>query len=85
MEQLAPYLPDFPCNPGDVRFVGKPIDYVAFPGSAEGKPIEEIVLIEVKTGQSQLSTREKEIECAVKKGRVRYEVYRLPDADKDSY
>ncbi|MFA5851806.1 MAG: Holliday junction resolvase-like protein, partial [Spirochaetales bacterium] len=27
-EQLAPYLPDFPCDPGDARFVGKPIDFV---------------------------------------------------------
>ena len=29
-EQLAPYLPDFPCNPGDARFIGKPIDFVCF-------------------------------------------------------
>ena len=30
LEQVAPFLPDFPCNPADVRFVGKPIDFVAF-------------------------------------------------------
>ena len=41
-EQLAPYFPDFPCNPGDVKFLGKPIDFIAFPGMAEGKKIEEI-------------------------------------------
>lgn len=78
-EQLAPYLPNFPCNPGDVRFVGKPIDYVAFPGAAEGKEIKEILLIEVKTGSSQLSDREKEIRRAVDAGRVRYVEYRISD------
>ena len=42
-EQIAPFLPDFPCNPADVRFIGKPVDFIAFPGMAEGKSIEEIV------------------------------------------
>lgn len=78
-EQLAPYLPDFPCNPGDVRFIGKPVDYIAFPGSAEGKPIKDVVLIEVKSGESHLSGREREIRAAVKAGRVHYVEYRLPD------
>lgn len=76
-EQLAPYLPNFPCNPGDVRFVGKPIDYIAFPGSAEGKSIDEILFIEVKTGTASLSPREKEIKNAVQSGRVRYVEYRV--------
>ena len=74
-EQLAPFLPDFPCNPGDVRFVGKPIDFVAFPGAAEGHEIKEVLFIEVKTGNSKLSSREKEIRKAVEKGCVRYVVY----------
>ncbi len=75
-EQIAPFLPNFPCNPGDVRFVGKPIDFVGFPGAAEGKPIKEVLLIEVKTGRSQLSQREKEIKAAVDAGKVRYVVWR---------
>ncbi len=75
-EQLAPFLPGFPCNPGDVRFVGKPVDFVGFPGASEGKSIEEVLIIEVKTGKSQLSQREKEIKKAVENGRVRYVVYR---------
>jgi predicted Holliday junction resolvase-like endonuclease len=76
-EQLAPYFPDFPCNPGDVKFLGKPIDFIAFPGMAEGKKIEEIILIEVKSGESQLSEREKEIKEAVLKGKIRYVQYRI--------
>ena len=73
VEQLAPYLPDFPCNPGDVRFVGKPVDFVAFSGLTEKGRIDEIVLIEVKTGESALNEREKEVRKAVQEGRVRYE------------
>lgn len=76
-EQLAPYFPDFPCNPGDVKFIGKPIDFIAFPGMAEGKKIEEIILIEVKSGESQLSEREKEIKEAVLKGKIRYVQYQI--------
>lgn len=80
-EQIAPFLPGFPCNPGDVRFVGKPIDFVAFPGSAEGGDIEEIYFIEVKSGQSKLSPREKQIKLAVEQGRVKYLEYRIPDGN----
>ncbi len=76
-EQLAPYLPDFPCNPGDVRFVGKPVDYVGFVGSADGKEITEVLLIEVKTGNSKLNDREKQIKYAVEHGKVRYVEYRI--------
>ena len=80
-EQLAPFLPGFPCNPGDVRFVGKPIDFVAFPGSAEGGDIKEIYFIEVKSSQSKLSPREKQIKLAVEQGRVKYLEYRIPDGN----
>lgn len=76
-EQLAPYLPGFPCNPGDVSFLGKPVDYVAFPGIAEGKEIDEVVFIEIKTGQSKLNGHEKQIRDAVKNGRVRYVEYKI--------
>ena len=77
-EQLAPFLPDFPCNPGDARFIGKPVDFIAFPGCAEGKPVKDVLLIEVKSGESRLSEREREIKAAVKAGRVHYVEYRLP-------
>ena len=76
-EQVAPYLPGFPCNPADVRFIGKPIDYLGFAGASEGNEIKEILFIEVKTGQSQLSEREREIKNLVQKGKVRYVEYRL--------
>lgn len=75
-EQVAPFLPGFPCNPADVRFIGKPVDFIGFPGAAEGKPVSEILFIEVKTGSSALSKREREIRDAVACRRVRYIEYR---------
>lgn len=77
-EQLAPYLPGFPCNPADARFVGKPIDFVAFSGAADGGEIKEIIFVEVKSGEASLSKREREIKSCVEKGRVRYVEYRVP-------
>jgi predicted Holliday junction resolvase-like endonuclease len=57
-EQLIPYLPDFPYNPKDVRFLGGPIDLVVFDGLAEGR-VERIVFVEVKTGGAGLTSRER--------------------------
>lgn len=74
-EQIAPFLNGFPCNPSDVRFVGKPLDFIGFPGAGDGSGIKEILFIEVKTGNSTLSAREKEIKEAVEAGRVRYVEY----------
>lgn len=76
-EQVAPFLPGFPCNPGDARFIGKPVDFIAFPGMAEDNEVHEVLLIEVKTGKSNLSGREKEVRRAVAEGRVRYVEYRV--------
>ena len=75
-EQVAPFLPGFPCNPGDARFIGKPVDFIAFPGLTEDNKVHEVLLIEVKTGKSNLSGREREIKRAVAEGRVRYVEYR---------
>ena len=75
-EQLAPFLPGFPCHPGDARFIGKPVDFIAFPGLTEDNTVHEVLLIEVKTGKSALSGREKEVKRAIAEGRVRYVEYR---------
>lgn len=74
-EQVAPFLKGFPCNPSDARFIGKPVDFVAFPGLMENDEVREVLLIEVKTGTSTLSSREKEVKKAVEQGRVRYVEY----------
>ena len=75
-EQLAPYLPDFPYKPTEVRFLGKPIDFVVFKGMDE-KNISEVVFVEVKSGDSQLSTHERTLKKAIEKGKVRWEEDRV--------
>lgn len=76
-EQISPYLPGFPCNPGDAKFLGKPVDFIAFTGSADSSDIKEILLIEVKTGESTLTKREAQIKKAVEEGRVRFVEYHI--------
>lgn len=76
-EQLAPYLPDFPCDPGDARFVGKPIDFVCFSGASSGE-IDEILFVEVKSGGSGLSKAERSVRDAIVAGNVRWIEYRIP-------
>ncbi len=76
-EQLAPYFPGFPCDPADARFLGKPVDFVVFPGAGEGRP-REVVFIEVKTGDARLTAAERAVKEAVLAGRVRWVEYRLP-------
>jgi len=75
-EQLVPYLPAFPYNPKDVRFLGSPVDLVVFDGLADGR-LERIVFVEVKTGASTLSHREKWIRDAVEAGAVEWGELRI--------
>ena len=76
-EQLAPYLPGFPFDPTELRFIGKPVDFVAFVGASGGK-VEEIAFVEVKSGNASLSPVERSLRDAVKAGRVRWVEYRAP-------
>ena len=73
-EQLIPYLPGFSYDPTDARFLGSPIDFVVFPGLAEGDPTE-VVFIEVKSGKSgRLTPKEKCIQKLVEGKKVRWEL-----------
>jgi len=76
-EQLAPYLPGFPFDPTELRFVGKPVDFIAFVGSSKGR-IEEVAFVEVKSGGASLSPVERSLRDAVREGRVRWVEYRAP-------
>lgn len=76
-EQLVPYLPDFAFNPKDVRFLGSPVDFVVFDGLADGD-VRRVVFVEVKTGDSSLSTRERRVREAVQARHVEWAELRLP-------
>ncbi len=77
-EQIAPYLPDFPYKPTEARFIGKPIDFVVFKGM-DDKKIDEVVFVEVKSGQSQLSKVEKTLKSAVEGKNVAWHEYKVPE------
>lgn len=80
LEKLAPHFPEFPYDPTDLRFIGTPVDYIVFDGLAEGE-VQEVVFLEVKSGRSNLTTRERRVRDAVEAGAVRWDVYRVPDED----
>ncbi|UTC62228.1 hypothetical protein E4O05_12090 [Treponema sp. OMZ 787] len=75
-EQLAPFLPDFPADPTEIQFIGKPVDYIAFNGASQGT-IKDISFIEIKTGSSTLSPVEKTLKDVIEKKKIRYIEYRV--------
>lgn len=75
-EQLVPYLPAFRFNPKDAQFLGRPVDFVVFDGLDEGD-VRRIVFVEVKTGTSTLSTRERRVRDAIQRGQVEWREIRV--------
>ena len=77
-EQIAPYLPEFPFKPTEARFIGKPIDFVVFRGM-DGKKIDEVVFVEVKSGQSQLSKVQRTLKETIQNKKVAWHEYKVPE------
>lgn len=75
-EHLIPHMSVFPYNPKDARFIGSPIDLLVFDGCDEGS-IREIVFLEIKTGTSGLSVRQRQIREAVEQGRIVWRVLKV--------
>jgi predicted Holliday junction resolvase-like endonuclease len=75
-EQFAAYFPDFEFSPKDAQFLGKPVDFVVFDGLDEGE-LRRIVFVEIKTGGAELSTRERRIRDAIRRGDVEWRELRL--------
>jgi predicted Holliday junction resolvase-like endonuclease len=80
-EHIVPYLPGFDFDPKDIRFLGTPIDLIAFKGlNSSTEDVEEIVFIEIKTGRSALSPRERAVKRAVEEKRVAWRIFN-PDEE----
>ena len=77
-EQLAPYLPDFPYRPNEVRFIGSPVDFVVFRGIDEKEPVE-VVILEVKSGRASLSSLQRKVRDVIQEGKVSWAEYRVPE------
>lgn len=69
-ETLAPFLDQFEFNPENCVFLGKPIDYISFED-------DEITFIEVKSGNSQLNSRQRHIRDQVKAKLVSWKEIRI--------
>ncbi len=81
-ENLAPYLPDFPFSPTELRWLGNPVDFIIFKG-LDHDAIDEIVFLEMKSGKSQLTLREKQIKNIIAQQRVSWKEYRVPEKITD--
>jgi predicted Holliday junction resolvase-like endonuclease len=75
-EHLTPYLGVFPYNPKDVRFLGSPVDLVIFDGMSDND-LREIIFLEIKTGSSTMSTRERRIRDIVQARQVSWREFRV--------
>lgn len=64
-EQWIPFSKDFPFNPQNFRFIGKPIDGVVFDD-------EKVIFVEFKTNTSSLSNIQKKIKQLIEDKKVEW-------------
>jgi predicted Holliday junction resolvase-like endonuclease len=69
-ETLAPFLDQFEFDPENCTFLGKPIDYISFAD-------DEITFIEVKSGNSQLNSKQRHIRDQVKAKLINWKEIRI--------
>ena len=83
-EHLSPLLifDQHKINPKDLRFIGTPIDFIAFRGLEEKNYDDlEIIFIEVKTGnRARLTERERAIQKAVMNKSIRWITFNTLEA-----
>jgi predicted Holliday junction resolvase-like endonuclease len=83
-EHLAPIMTK-QWSHKDFRFIGNPIDYVIFSGTSaitdgEDCEIGELVLLDIKTGTSDLTKVQRKVRDAIISGRVKFAVFN-PDKE----
>lgn len=67
-EHIAPFLTGWPWDPNNFRFLATPVDGIQFTD-------DEIIFLEIKTGGSKLSKRQKEIRDLVDAGKVSFKTF----------
>jgi len=75
-EQVSPYIPKFPFRPSDMKFLGSPIDFIVFDGASEND-IKQVVFLEVKSGESKLSSQERKLRKAIEEGKVTWKLFNV--------
>lgn len=69
-EQFAPFMASWPWDPKRFKFLGDPIDGIQFTD-------EGIVLVEIKSASSRLSTVQRQVRDHVQAGRVAWREVRI--------
>ena len=72
VEKFVPFLENFPHDPEQAVFLGQPIDYLVF--GEEG-----VTFSEIKSGNAQLSKKQRLIRDHIKQGRVFWEEVRIDE------
>ena len=72
-EQIAPFLSGFPYDPKRVRFLGSPIDCIVFED-------DKIIILDIKTGNSQLNANQKKIRKLIQEGKVEFQTIQINDS-----
>ncbi len=78
-EQIAPLfmIMKLGLDPRDLRFIGSPVDYIAFKGLSNGSP-EKVLFIEVKASQSgALTDRERLVKSLIDNKRVEWVTFNI--------
>ena len=70
VEQIAPFLDKFSHDPKQAQFLGNPIDYVVFEE-------DRVVFVEIKSGNSRLSKKQRLIKSNIEEGKVEFEEIRI--------
>lgn len=70
VEQLVGFLEDFPYPDAEIKAMYQPVDLIVFKE-------DEIVFIEIKSGESQLSDKQRKIRDLIEEKKVRFEVHRI--------
>lgn len=79
LERLIPFLERFNYDPHDVRWLGDPVDFVVFDGYSRnnGNNLDQIVFLEVKSGQSNLKKIQSRIKQIINERKVKWEEFRI--------
>jgi predicted Holliday junction resolvase-like endonuclease len=71
IEKFVPFLKEFPADPREAIFLGKPIDYICFI-NRDSKKKSLVRFVEIKSGKSTLNTHQENIKEAILNGRVEW-------------
>ncbi|MGV8131133.1 MAG: Holliday junction resolvase-like protein [Candidatus Pacearchaeota archaeon] len=69
-EKLAPLTAEFKYDPRDAIFLGMPIDYLIFTDN-------EVVFLEIKSGNSKLTGKQRVIKKLIEEKKVKWDTIRI--------